>query len=326
MVEPLDVDGVEIRGGPLVLASDAEVDEMQNRLSVAFPAGYREYVTRLGEGVLSGFVRVLPPWRILAELEEHRGMMSAYWFWASAETPFGQEQAMESIQIADTVDGDVIAFYPANRQPIIVLPRNEDRLHARGPDFLETIIWVCTAIGEVGPPHYFEPFDSRLEARASALVQAATREPVHDAVPTAPDPGKTPREVLMAYFDELRAVEEWALAKAGGPEAFSGEFPPFFNDDEGELIALSEAVHARYCTPRLANALRRGSVTVSATPKHDPSAIRVLGERAEPSGRVVIRTAEGTDFVFVHQYTLERSEGEWRISSLRMLGSKKSES
>ena len=131
MVAPLDIDGVEIRGRALVLASDAEVDSMQDELGVEFPDGYRAYITRLGEGSLNDFVRVLPPWRILAELEEHRGMMAAYWFWESGKVPFGQEQAMESIPIADTMDGDAIAFHPTDRRQIIILPRNDERLYAR---------------------------------------------------------------------------------------------------------------------------------------------------------------------------------------------------
>jgi hypothetical protein len=39
MVAPLDIDGVEVRGGALVPASDAEVDALEDQLGVEFPDG-----------------------------------------------------------------------------------------------------------------------------------------------------------------------------------------------------------------------------------------------------------------------------------------------
>jgi len=49
-----------------VLASDSEVLDLERLLGATFPAGYREYVTHLGEGYLNDFVRVLPPWTVLS--------------------------------------------------------------------------------------------------------------------------------------------------------------------------------------------------------------------------------------------------------------------
>jgi len=36
--------------------------------------------------------------------------MAGFWLWESGEVSFDQDAAMESIQIADTQDGDVIVF------------------------------------------------------------------------------------------------------------------------------------------------------------------------------------------------------------------------
>jgi hypothetical protein len=127
----------------------------------------------------------------------------------------------------------------------------------------------------------------------------------------------------MAYFAELCAVEEWAIARAGGPEAFFLDEPPdieYGPDDREELFARSAEAHARYCTPGLAKALS-GSVAVSSTPEHEPSAIRVLDEKEERPGRVVIRTAEGAqNLVALRKYVLEHSDGEWRVSAQADLG------
>src|SRR5262249_6380317 len=53
-------------GGPLALSPPAEVDAAEMQFGIRFPAGYREYVTQFGEGVLGGYIRIYPPRRILS--------------------------------------------------------------------------------------------------------------------------------------------------------------------------------------------------------------------------------------------------------------------
>ena len=60
-------ENVTVIGRPLVLSSPAEVYAAEAQLGVRFPTGYREYVTRFGEGVLGGtYVRIYPPRRIVS--------------------------------------------------------------------------------------------------------------------------------------------------------------------------------------------------------------------------------------------------------------------
>ena len=318
MATSLDLGEVEIEGGPLVLASHADVDDLESRLGVRFPYGYRDYVTRLGEGDLNALIRVYPPWRVLAELDAHRGMMAGYWFWDARGFPFGQVEAMESIPLADSIDGDTILFHPDDPTEIIILPRHDEKLVVRGPDLLETIAWICSGgTGSIeSEGNTFVPFDSRLQRDLTIDEKPATA--AHDG----PNLDRSPREVLLAYFAELAAVEAWGTDQAGGPSAFMGDEPPVSDGEDAldELVARSEAVHVRYCTPRLAAAPGGASVTVSATPAHEPTAIRVLEESESRPGRVVITTAEGVDFVTLHQYALERTGAEWRIASHQDLG------
>jgi len=58
----LDLKKVKIVGGPLMVATDKEVDALEKTLGVSLPQGYRDYMKKLGEGVLGGtFVRVYGP-------------------------------------------------------------------------------------------------------------------------------------------------------------------------------------------------------------------------------------------------------------------------
>ncbi len=75
-------DNVTVVGGPLVLSPSAEVDAAEAQLGTRFPTGYREYVTRFGEGVLGGsYIRIYPPRRILSganNLAEWRQRIDEY--------------------------------------------------------------------------------------------------------------------------------------------------------------------------------------------------------------------------------------------------------
>lgn len=315
-MRPLDLGAVEIRGGPLVPVTDADVDDAEQRLGTRFPDGYREFVTRLGEGTIRSFVRVLPPRRVLEYLDEHRGLMAGYWFWDTPGEPFGQEEAMASIPLAETLQGDVLVFHSSDRQKIYVLPRHEERLHVLGPGLLEAVAWVSApgALGDVDPELYFEPESSHGEDEAPRRLAVA---PSMDQ----PDLTRPPREVLLAYFGELRDLEEASLNAVGGPKALKRDDPPISNDEDFErLLARTENVHDRYCSPALAKAHGGASVVVSWPLAHDPSSIRILDETEKRPGRVVIRTSEGNETAFLREYTIEQSNGEWRIVSERDLG------
>ena len=207
MAALLDLDTVEVLGGPEVLASDADVDDLESRLGVRFPDGYREYVTRLGEGDLDALIRVFPPWRVLAELDAHRGMMAGFWSWEAKGASFSQDDAMESIPLADTIDGDMLVFHPEDRTKIIILPRHDEHLVVRGPDLLEAIDWICSGgTGSTeGGGRTFRPFDSRVQGDVTAGVEPAVADRKPATGGEAPYLDRPPREVLLAYFAELAA-------------------------------------------------------------------------------------------------------------------------
>jgi hypothetical protein len=164
----LNIGDIRILKEPLVLASPAEVDALESKLWVTFPAGYREYVTRLGEGVLGGtFVRVYPPWRIDRELGDWRRRIDKNWFWESSRELLPKERALECIIVGDTVDGDELVFHPARNNQLFVLPRESKKAHLAGSDLLAAVEWICSS-GKLTRPfaeREFEPFDSRKEAR-----------------------------------------------------------------------------------------------------------------------------------------------------------------
>jgi hypothetical protein len=106
---------------------------------VSFPQGYREYVTRLGEGVLGGVVRIYPPWRIEKELDEWRRRVGKYWFWEKGRKVLPKERGVECVVIGDTVMGDEIVFHPGRPGRVFVLPRESERVFEAGKDLMEAV-------------------------------------------------------------------------------------------------------------------------------------------------------------------------------------------
>ena len=160
-------DNVTVVGGPLILSPPAEVDAAEAQLGIRFPAGYREYVTRLGEGVLGGFyIRIYPPRRILTgsnNLTEWRQRIDEYWFWDDGRDVLTKAQALQSVIIGDTLDGDELIVHPSNPERVYVLPRHSEDIHIAGDGLPAAIEWLCGSgtLTEAFPERNFEPFDSR---------------------------------------------------------------------------------------------------------------------------------------------------------------------
>ena len=160
-------ENVKVVGGPLALSPAAEVDGAEAQLGIRFPTGYREYVTRFGEGVLGGsYLRIYPPRRILTgenNLADWRQRIDEYWFWDDGKDVLTKPQALESVIIGDTLDGDELIVHPSNPERVYVLPRNSDGIFVAGEGLPAVIEWLCGSgtLTEAFSERNFEPYDSR---------------------------------------------------------------------------------------------------------------------------------------------------------------------
>jgi hypothetical protein len=161
---------VTVAGVPLVLSSPAEVDAAEMQLGIRFPSGYREYITRLGEGVLGGYIRIYPPRRILSganNVAAWRRRIDQYWFWGGGSNALTKWQALEAVIIGDTLDGDELIVHPANPERIYILPRQSEEIYVAGDGLPAAIEWLCTS-GALTKPFLernFEPFTRQQDHR-----------------------------------------------------------------------------------------------------------------------------------------------------------------
>ena len=166
----MTLNDIKIVAEPLVLSSNAEVDDAEADLGIRFPSGYREYITRLGEGVLGGnYIRIYPPRRILTglnNLAEWRQRVNEYWFWAAAAVILTKEKVLECIIVGDTLIGDELIVHPSNPERIYVLPRELESIFVAGDGLLPAMEWLCSSGTLIEPfaERNFEPFDSRDDA------------------------------------------------------------------------------------------------------------------------------------------------------------------
>ena len=149
--------------GDVAPASEAEVSDAENSLGAKFPTGYREYVTRFGQGILGGYIRIYPP-TILVDgnnrLQEWRKRIEEYWFWRQGETVLPKHKALECIIVGDTLDGDELVFHPDQPNKIYVLPRHSEKIFVVRGGLESLIEWLCASgvLTDAFPQRDFEPF------------------------------------------------------------------------------------------------------------------------------------------------------------------------
>lgn len=141
-------------------AAPGQVGDAERLLGTRFPAGYADFVTRFGEGTYSGFVRVYPPGRIAAEhRDEFQQRWGEYFLWEEGHDVLPRERVLESIIVADTLQGDELIFHPADPDRLFVLPHGDGRIFEAGTGLPAALSWLCDS-GELTDPIGFTWFES----------------------------------------------------------------------------------------------------------------------------------------------------------------------
>lgn len=158
----MKIKDIPIVGRPQFKARKSDVAKLESDLWISLPAGYADYVTKLGDGILSAFVRVYLPWRIRDELPEWRRRIAKYWFWDAGKRALPKDRAMECVILADTVAGDELVFHPQRPETLFVLPAENEKVFTTDADLLCAIDWMCSS-GKLTRPitdREFVPSDS----------------------------------------------------------------------------------------------------------------------------------------------------------------------
>ena len=143
-----------------------EVDAAEKKLATRLPSGYREFITRFGEGTLGVYVRVYPPHQMLTgdnNITEWRKRIDEYWFWDDGVDILPKAKALECIIVADTMDGDELVFHPSEPDRLYVLPRYDEMAYVAGEGLLAAIEWLLTSgkLTKKIKSRKFEPWDGK---------------------------------------------------------------------------------------------------------------------------------------------------------------------
>ncbi len=164
----MNFDDITINGDrPLVLVSEADLEQLESHFWFSMPDGYRQFITRFGEGLLAeSFIRIYPPWRISAELSAWRQRINRHWFWDDDIDALPKARASECVIIGDTLNGDELVFHPSRPQRLFVLSHDSDHVLIAGANLADSIEWMCRSHELVDPISSwdFDPFDSRVES------------------------------------------------------------------------------------------------------------------------------------------------------------------
>lgn len=100
------------------------------RAAKALPQDYVTFVERWGPASLSLFVRVYSPEDVLRDLLVRASERRRYFFWNRSTATLDKLSLVESVELADTFDGDTFVAHPDNPEWVFFLPRNHDAVEA----------------------------------------------------------------------------------------------------------------------------------------------------------------------------------------------------
>jgi hypothetical protein len=140
-------------------ASQGDVRDAERELKTRFPDGYAEFVTSLGQGLLCGFVRVYLPKRILDEVAEFRSRVQEYFCWEEGAAVLPKSRVVESICIADTINGDEVIFHPDDPARLYLLPHDSETIFQIGSSLDAALDWILES-GELMDRPASRYFDS----------------------------------------------------------------------------------------------------------------------------------------------------------------------
>lgn len=155
----MQLDDIYLVTERLVRSTDVEVSAAEASLGARFPPGFRAWMTTLGAGILSDLVRVYGLPRLLELAVETRARWREYYFWDEGRDVLPRQAVIESILVADTLNGDEVIFHPSTPEALYLLPRHQDRIYRLGARFEDALEWLCTS-GVVSQPVtslYFQP-------------------------------------------------------------------------------------------------------------------------------------------------------------------------
>ncbi len=142
----------------LFTVTNDEIISCEKKLNIRFEEDYKEYILKYGRGILGGtYIRMYLPTKIVDELEEWRDRINEYWFWDEGKDVLTKEEALKSVIVGDTFDGDEIIYY---KEEYFILPRHSEMIYKTGKTLEETINWLCSAgiLTEPFIEREFEPF------------------------------------------------------------------------------------------------------------------------------------------------------------------------
>ena len=192
-------DDVYLVDDQLSLIEPAAIDELETRIGLPVPTGYRQLLTVLGVGTYCDLVTAFRPHDVIEQTESAQERWNAYFFWERGANILTKGQILNSTIIASTIDGDEMILCPESLDYIYVLPRHDDTIYRLDSSFSDPLDWRSDNGPVVTPPpfRYFEPWGDREHIE---LFTAKTHHKIDDVLNMASD--------LLAAKGETKRISE----------------------------------------------------------------------------------------------------------------------
>jgi len=197
------------------------------------PPGYAEYVTTLGLGLYSTFIRIYMPLRIALEWRDVRSRWKEYFLWD--EKTLTKKELLESLIVGDTLNGDELVYHPGHTDSIFILPRHHDSIFRVAGGLEQVIDWACSS-GKLTAPISFRYFESelgrrRIELRAPHSFAQTQKAIIGKGIHSHVGAFDRKEEFLLLFFEPI-----------GGSLAYYGETHTAVLEIDSGHVADAESI------------------------------------------------------------------------------------
>lgn len=180
----MNLDDVYKVSDNLEVASPGDLKSAETSLGASFPDDYGEYVTRLGQGELCDFLRMLMPVEVIQRTRDFRELVESDLIWEGEqrEAYIPRGRALNCVALAYTIDGDTLLFHPVQTERFYFWTRDAGIVDDVGQTLEEAIQWLGNAGNLHGHPgfYYFESWKNRSDILGSCPALVADVQAVKD--------------------------------------------------------------------------------------------------------------------------------------------------
>jgi hypothetical protein len=124
---------------------EAEINAFEKKWGIKLPEDFRMVLKELGPGQFSYCLNIFWPQQMSKDHELYVKTMreAPEYYWK--ESKLTQKEALNSVHVASSSDGDFIVYHPGSNSGFFILPRHSETIEKLGSKFVKVVDWFANS-------------------------------------------------------------------------------------------------------------------------------------------------------------------------------------